>query len=47
MHDRAQQALGPTVQRILENIEDQTGLIGIFTFVGPQPMRGGNLGTTT
>lgn len=47
MYVRAQQALGPTIQRILESIEEQTGLIGIFTMVGPQPLRGGNLVTTT
>lgn len=47
VHCRAQQALGPTVQRILQNIEEQTGLIGLFTFVGPQPARGGNIGAVT
>lgn len=45
--NRAQQALIPTVQRILANIEAQTGLIGIFTAVGPQPIRGGNVGAIT
>lgn len=47
MHLSAQQALGPTIQIILENIEEQTGLIGLFTVVGPQPIRGGNIGTLT
>lgn len=42
-----QQALIPSVQRILANIEEQTGLKGIFTVVGPQPVRGGNLGAVT
>ncbi|KZP18444.1 hypothetical protein FIBSPDRAFT_893443 [Athelia psychrophila] len=34
-YHQAQQALGPTIQRILQNIEEQTGLIGLFTVVGP------------
>lgn len=47
IHVRAQQVLASTIQRILENIEEQTGLIGIFTVVGPQPVRGGNIGAMT
>lgn len=47
LYNRAQQALIPSIQRILTNIEEQTGLIGIFTVVGPQPIRGGNLGAVT
>lgn len=43
----AQQVLASTIQRILQNIEEQTGLIGIFTVVGPQPIRGGNIGAMT
>ncbi|KAF7976044.1 hypothetical protein HWV62_7950 [Athelia sp. TMB] len=46
-YHKAQQALVPTIQSILENIEEQTGMIGFFTVVGPQPIRGGNLGSIT
>ncbi|KAF7967411.1 hypothetical protein HWV62_34381 [Athelia sp. TMB] len=46
-YHRAQQALIPSLQCILENIEKQTGLIGVVTLVGPEPGRGGNLGAFT
>ncbi|KAF7978594.1 hypothetical protein HWV62_45316 [Athelia sp. TMB] len=46
-YHRAQQALSPTIQRLLENVWEQAGVMGLFMFVGPQPIRGGNLGVTT
>ncbi|KAF7982531.1 hypothetical protein HWV62_28154 [Athelia sp. TMB] len=46
-YHQAQQALVPTMQIILENILDQTKMIGFFTVVGPQPMYGGNIGAIT
>lgn len=46
-YHQVQQGLGPTIQQILENIEEQTGLMGLFTVVGPQPICGGNIGAIT
>jgi hypothetical protein len=36
-------ALPQTVTRLLKQIEDECGLIGILTLVGPRPIRGGDL----
>lgn len=32
-----------TIQKVLEGIEEQCGLVGFFVIGGPEPQRGGNL----
>lgn len=35
------------MQKILGNVEDESGMIGFAAFVGPQPIYGGKLGVMT